>query len=124
MFDGNDHNNPLFYTHSIVAVKPLLLNVGSDYTHITGSFIPGPGNGILETKGIFMDATGGVRLSGAVNLARGAESVIKFSCIFVVNLTLPNSNTEYSYEFSGAVSPKVHVFSALVMILLLLFGSL
>ena len=107
-------------------MKPLLPNVDTAYTHITGSFrptVPIPGNGILETTGMFMGATAEIRLSGVVNLARGSESIIKFNCIFDVNLTLPNSDTVYSYEFSGAVSPKLHIFSALVMILLLVVGS-
>ena len=70
---------------------------------------------------MFVGATAEMRLSGLINLARLAESILSFNCIFVVNLTIPNSNTEYSYEFSGAITPKLHILSALVMILLLLF---
>ena len=71
-----------------------------------------------------MDATGNIRLSGLINLARSAENIITFNCIYEINMTIPNTDTEYVYEFreSGAVSPKLHVLSALVVILLLVFS--
>ena len=67
--------------------KTTVMPVGTDhgspgFTHITGA--GADGNGILSGTNQYANATGGVRLSGLVNLSIPGE--ITFDCIFVINL--------------------------------------
>jgi hypothetical protein len=49
--------------------------------------VPNPGaNSIIGGTGRFQNATGSVRLSGAVNLSELGDGVITFDCVFVINL--------------------------------------
>ena len=60
--------------------------IGSNpVTHITGA-IPDPGvNTFVGGTGRFANATGSVRLSGAVNLSDVGDGIISFDCLFVVD---------------------------------------
>lgn len=56
-------------------------------THITGAFPSDGENSIIDSTGIFEDAQGAVRLSGAANLSNLADATeMSFSCIFIIQL--------------------------------------
>ncbi len=62
-----------------------VLHGSPGFTHITGA--GSDGNGILSGTNQYENASGGVRLSGLVNLSKLAtDGQITFDCIFVINL--------------------------------------
>lgn len=68
-------------------VQPILTDPsGTPITHITGA-VPNPGeNSIIGGTGRYQNATGSVRLSGAVNLSELGDGIITFDCVFVIRL--------------------------------------
>jgi hypothetical protein len=78
-------------TRGLTSVQPVT-HGSPDFTHITGA-IPATGeNGVLIGTGRFTNASGPVRLSGAVNIVPDpngddpSELQITFDCIFDINL--------------------------------------
>jgi hypothetical protein len=76
-------------SRGVTTLQPLL-STNSDKTHITGS-IPGPNeNSILSGTKRFANATGPVRLSGAVDLSAfdpfAGTGTASFDCVFVIDL--------------------------------------
>ena len=62
-----------------------VLHGSPGFTHITGA--GADGNGILSGTNQYKNASGGVRLSGLVNLSKlDTDGQITFDCIFVINL--------------------------------------
>ena len=71
-------------TRGLTTVMPVL-HGSPGFTHITGA--GASGNGILSGTSQYAKASGGVRLSGMVNLSQLAtDGLITFDCVFVVNL--------------------------------------
>lgn len=73
-------------SQGLTTVQPVL-HGSSDFTHITGA-VPSPGgNGVVYGDGKFKNATGPVRLSGAVNLgALNSAGMITFDCVFIIDI--------------------------------------
>jgi len=72
-------------SQGLTTVQPVL-HGSSDFTHITGA-VPSPGdNGVIYGDGKFKNASGLVRLSGAVNLsALNSDGLITFDCVFIID---------------------------------------
>ena len=74
-------------SQGLTTVQPVL-HGSPDFTHITGA-IPQPGdNSVVYGDGKFKNASGPMRLSGAVNLTN-FPSQITFDCIFVLDVGPP-----------------------------------
>ena len=64
----------------------LVLHGSADFTHITGA-IPSPGDdSVIYGDGKFSNASGPVRLSGAVNLDALGSGLITFDCMFLIDI--------------------------------------
>jgi hypothetical protein len=87
--------------HGCTSVRPFFEGIGdAGVTHMTGSIGPSEFGvepsanspiectkpGIIYGTGSFKNVKGKARLSGAVNLSRAAEGILKFTCLFIVNL--------------------------------------
>jgi hypothetical protein len=74
-------------SRGLTTVQPVLTDpAGTPVTHTTGA-IPNPGaNSIIGGTGRFANASGSVRLSGAVNLDALGDGIIAFDCVFVIDL--------------------------------------
>lgn len=71
-------------TRGLTTVQPTT-HGSADFTHITGA-IPQPGdNNVIYGDGKFENASGPVRLSGAVNLT-GFPGEATFDCIFILDI--------------------------------------
>ena len=84
-FNFNDGNQ--LTSRGITTVQPVT-DGSPSMTHITGSIPDADDNNILSGTGKFQDASGPVRLSGAVNMEpQGDGSLqITFDCLFVIDL--------------------------------------
>lgn len=73
-------------SQGLTTVQPVL-HGSVDSTHITGA-IPSPGdNGVVYGDGKFQNASGPVRLSGAVNLSQlNSDGLITFDCLFIIDI--------------------------------------
>jgi hypothetical protein len=72
------------YANGLTSVQPTT-GGSPDVTHIVGD-IPTDGfNNVVMGTGMFKNATGSVRLSGAVGMASFPE-VIEFNCVFIIDL--------------------------------------
>lgn len=73
-------------SRGLTTVQPVL-HGSPDSTHITGA-IPSPNdNGVIYGDGKFEDASGPVRLSGAVNLSMlNSHGQITFDCVFIIDI--------------------------------------
>ena len=73
-------------SQGLTTVQPVL-HGSSDFTHITGA-VPSPSdNGVIYGDGKFKNASGPVRLSGAVNLSLlGSDGLITFDCVFIIDI--------------------------------------
>jgi hypothetical protein len=67
-------------------VQPVLHGT-PDFTHITGA-VPSPdADSVIYGDGKFKNASGPVRLSGAVNLSKlDPDGKITFDCVFIINI--------------------------------------
>jgi hypothetical protein len=67
-------------------IQPVL-HGSVDFTHITGA-VPSPGDeSVVYGDGKFKNASGPVRLSGAVNLSKlDSDGKITFDCVFIINI--------------------------------------
>jgi hypothetical protein len=64
----------------------LVLHGSADFTHITGA-IPSPGDdSVIYGDSKFSNASGSVRLSGAVNLDALGSDLITFDCMFLIDV--------------------------------------
>ena len=81
-----DDTNSLFVTGE-TSVQPITFG-SPDATHITGA-IPGSDEENVEAgTGVYADATGSVRLSGAVNMANmESKGEATFDCLWVMDIT-------------------------------------
>ncbi len=71
-------------TRGLTTVQPTT-HGSADFTHITGA-IPQPGdNNVIYGDGKFKNASGPVRLSGAVNLANFPAQAV-FDCVFILDV--------------------------------------
>ena len=71
-------------TSGLTTVQPTL-HGSAGFTHITGA-IPQPGdNNVVYGDGKFKNASGPVRLSGAVNLTNFPDQAI-FDCVFILDI--------------------------------------
>lgn len=82
-FNFNDGNQ--LTARGLTTVQPTT-HGSPDVTHITGAIPTADENSILSGTGKFLDATGQVRLSGAVNLSNVGNDEITFDCMFVIDL--------------------------------------
>ena len=73
-------------SQGLTTVQPVL-HGSPDSTHITGA-VPSPsGEGVVYGDGKFQNASGPVRLSGAVNLSMlDSDGQITFDCVFVIDI--------------------------------------
>ena len=73
-------------SRGLTTVQPVL-HGSVDFTHITGA-IPSPGDeGVIYGDGKFKNASGPVRLSGAVNLSElASDGLITFDCMFLIDI--------------------------------------
>jgi len=73
-------------SQGLTTVQPVL-HGSPDSTHITGA-VPSPsGDGVIYGDGKFKNASGPVRLSGAVNLSMlNSDGQITFNCVFVIDI--------------------------------------
>lgn len=73
-------------SQGLTTVQPVL-HGSPDSTHITGA-VPSPsGDGVIYGDGKFKNASGPVRLSGAVNLSMlNSDGQITFDCVFVIDI--------------------------------------
>lgn len=73
-------------TRGLTSVQPKT-HGSLDKTHITGAIPPNVGaNDIISGTGAYVNATGSVWLSGAVNMSKVAsDNEITFNCLFVIN---------------------------------------
>ena len=73
-------------SQGLTTVQPVL-HGSPDFTHITGA-VPSPsGEGVIYGDGKFKNASGPVRLSGAVNLSMlNSDGQITFDCVFVIDI--------------------------------------
>ena len=73
-------------TQGLTTVQPVL-HGSADFTHITGA-IPTPSEeGVIYGDGKFKNASGPVRLSGAVNLdLLVSDGLITFDCVFIIDI--------------------------------------
>jgi hypothetical protein len=68
-------------------VQPILTDpIETPITHVTGAVPDAGANSIIGGTGRFANATGSVRLSGAVNLSNLDNGEITFDCVFAINL--------------------------------------
>ena len=74
-------------TRGLTTVQPT--TIGSpDFTHVTGAIPQAGDNNVLAGTGRFTNATGPVRLSGAVNMSKlDTEGKIAFDCVFIMTLS-------------------------------------
>jgi len=77
-------------SQGLVTVQPKLPGLELDgleeFTHVTGA-APSPSeNNVIYGDGRFKDASGSVRLSGLVNLARLGSGYIDFDCVFIIDI--------------------------------------
>jgi hypothetical protein len=71
-------------SQGLTTVQPIL-HGSPDFTHITGA-IPSPGDdNVVFGSGKFNNASGTVRLSGAVNLG-GFPGEATFDCVFIIDV--------------------------------------
>jgi len=84
-FDFNDGNQ--LVSRGITTVQPVT-DGSPNMTHITGSIPDVNENNILSGTGKYHDASGPVRLSGAVNMVTQDDNSLQitFDCLFVINL--------------------------------------
>jgi hypothetical protein len=74
-------------SRGLTTVQPILTDpTETPITHTTGAVPNAGANSIIEGTGRFANATGSVRLSGAVNLSNLDNGEITFDCVFVINL--------------------------------------
>ena len=73
-------------SQGLTTVQPVL-HGSADFTHITGA-VPSPTDeGVVYGDGKFKNATGPVRLSGAVNLGLlNSDGKITFDCVFIIDI--------------------------------------
>jgi hypothetical protein len=73
-------------SQGLTTVQPVL-HGSTDFTHITGA-VPSPSdNSVIYGDGKFQNATGPVRLSGAVNLSLlDDDGLITFDCVFIIDV--------------------------------------
>ena len=73
-------------SQGLTTVQPVL-HGSSDFTHITGAVPSAADNGVIYGDGKFKNASGPVRLSGAVNLGLlGSDGLITFDCVFIIDI--------------------------------------
>lgn len=84
-FDFNNGNQ--LVSRGITTVQPIT-DGSPNMTHITGSIPDVNENNILSGTGKYHNASGPVRLSGAVNMAPQDDGSLQitFDCLFVINL--------------------------------------
>lgn len=84
-FNFNEGNQ--LTSRGITTVQPVT-DGSPNMTHITGSIPDVNGNSILSGTGKFYDASGPVRLSGAVNMVPQDDGSLQitFDCLFVIDL--------------------------------------
>ena len=84
-FNFNDGNQ--LTSRGITTVQPVT-DGSPNMTHITGSIPDVNDNSILSGTGKFYDASGPVRLSGAVNMVSQDDGSLQitFDCLFVIDL--------------------------------------
>lgn len=71
-------------TRGLTSVQPKT-HGSSPITHITGAVPTASSNDILSGTGQFEGVTGGVRLSGAVDMSKvSSDNEITFNCVFVI----------------------------------------
>jgi hypothetical protein len=76
-----------FTSRGNTTVQPILTDpTGTPITHVTGAIPHAGQNSIIDGTGKFEDASGSVRLSGAVNLSNLGAGEITFDCVFIINL--------------------------------------
>ena len=79
-------NNGQLVSRGLTTVQPVT-HGSPGTTHITGAIPPATGsNDILSGTGAYKNASGSVRLSGAVNMANIDKNEIAFDCLFVITL--------------------------------------
>ena len=73
-------------SQGLTTVQPVL-HGSPDFTHITGA-VPSPSDeGVIYGDGKFKNASGPVRLSGAVNLSMlDSDGQITFDCVFIIDI--------------------------------------
>jgi hypothetical protein len=73
-------------SQGLTTVQPVL-HGSPDSTHIAGA-VPSPGDdGVIYGDGKFKNASGPVRLSGAVNLSLlNSDGIITFDCVFIIDI--------------------------------------
>jgi len=77
-------------SRGLTTVQPVL-HGSPDFTHTTGA-IPQPGeNSVVYGDGKFQDASGPVRLSGAVNLINFPNQAT-FDCVFILDVRPPDED--------------------------------
>ena len=73
-------------SQGLTTVQPVL-HGSLDSTHITGAIPTPSGDGVIYGDGKFKNASGPVRLSGAVNLSMlNSDGQITFDCVFVIDI--------------------------------------
>jgi hypothetical protein len=73
-------------SQGLTTVQPVL-HGSADFTHITGAVPSAADNGVIYGDGKFKNATGPVRLSGAVNLGLlDSDGLITFDCVFIIDI--------------------------------------
>jgi hypothetical protein len=73
-------------SQGLTTVQPVL-HGSDDFTHITGAVPSATDEGVVYGDGKFKNASGPVRLSGAVNLSLlGSDGLITFDCMFIIDI--------------------------------------
>ncbi|NOR20647.1 MAG: hypothetical protein GQ538_11235 [Xanthomonadales bacterium] len=73
-------------SQGLTTVQPVL-HGSADFTHITGAVPSAADNGVIYGDGKFKNASGPVRLSGAVNLGSlASDGLITFDCVFIIDI--------------------------------------
>jgi hypothetical protein len=77
-------NGGTVITRGLTTVQPTT-HGSADFTHITGAIPQAGDNNVIYGDGKFKNASGPVRLSGAVNLRLFPEEA-KFDCVFILDI--------------------------------------
>ena len=85
LFIRADGNGSLVTT-GLTSVQPFIHHIGDAdgaVTHMTGSIPAGPG-GVLGGTGMFRNASGSARVSGAVDLSQAGSDTVLFDCLWLI----------------------------------------
>ena len=73
-------------SQGLTTVQPVL-HGSADFTHITGAVPSSGDHGVIYGDGKFKNASGPVRLAGAVNLSLlNSDGQITFDCVFIIDI--------------------------------------